>query len=129
MYQPVTTSTAAQIAGRPESTIKFSADRGELPSFRLPSGIRVYERADVDRAREATTPAAPSSGTAMIAPVETVDITPTIASELADLLARILYAEIVEQRADASVGSATGPSCCSGEHAEKGREVGELVNA
>jgi DNA-binding transcriptional MerR regulator len=49
----VTTSTAAQIAGRAESTIRLWADRGDLPSVRLPSGIRLYDRRDVERvARE-----------------------------------------------------------------------------
>jgi DNA-binding transcriptional MerR regulator len=53
MRDPVTTSTAAQICSRSESTIKLWADRGVLPSLRLPTGIRIFERRDVERvARE-----------------------------------------------------------------------------
>lgn len=50
---PITSSTAAKILDCPESTTRYYADRGRLPYARLPSGIRIYERADVERlARE-----------------------------------------------------------------------------
>jgi len=53
MKDPITASTASRITRFAESTIRLWAAQGILPSLRLPSGIRVYERADVERiARE-----------------------------------------------------------------------------
>jgi DNA-binding transcriptional MerR regulator len=50
---PITSSTAAQILRIPESTVRWHAERGRLPYSRMPSGIRISERRDVERlARE-----------------------------------------------------------------------------
>jgi DNA-binding transcriptional MerR regulator len=48
MREPITGSTAAKIIDCAESTIRLWADQGVLPYLRLPSGIRVYERDDVE---------------------------------------------------------------------------------
>jgi excisionase family DNA binding protein len=49
MREPISGSTAAKILNCAESTIRLWADQGRLPHLRLPSGIRVFERADVER--------------------------------------------------------------------------------
>jgi DNA-binding transcriptional MerR regulator len=59
MTEPITISTAARIIGHPESTVRFWAKRGLLPSLCLPSGLRIFEKADVERfARERQQPEA-----------------------------------------------------------------------
>lgn len=49
----LTTSAAARLVDRSESYIRKLADTGKLRAQRTASGVRVYERADVDHlARE-----------------------------------------------------------------------------
>jgi hypothetical protein len=62
MQDPVTTSTAAYILGWPESTVRLRANSGRLPSRRLPSGIRIFERAVLERIAQEETELRPVSG-------------------------------------------------------------------
>ncbi len=51
IHDPVTSSTAALIIRCGESSVRYYADRGRIRYQRLPSGIRLYERADCERVR------------------------------------------------------------------------------
>lgn len=52
MTEPITISTAAKILDRPESTVRFWAKRGLIPSRRLPSGLRLFEKSEVEQFRQ-----------------------------------------------------------------------------
>jgi predicted site-specific integrase-resolvase len=49
LRDPITSTTAAQIIGCAESTIRLWMDQGILPFHRLPSGIRLIERTNAIR--------------------------------------------------------------------------------
>lgn len=48
----LTTSGAARELGVAEGTVRLMERRGELPAVRLSSGMRIFRREDVERARE-----------------------------------------------------------------------------
>ncbi len=45
----LTTSSVARELNCSETTVRNLAKRGDLPSLRLSSGMRVFQKADVDR--------------------------------------------------------------------------------
>jgi excisionase family DNA binding protein len=48
-----TTSTAARVLGVSEATVRRMAERGDLPSIRTSSGLRLFRSESLTRAREA----------------------------------------------------------------------------
>jgi hypothetical protein len=48
MRDPITSSTGAKILNCPESTFRFWVSREPLTRLRLPSGITLYERAEIE---------------------------------------------------------------------------------